>query len=686
MTKNIFSRPILLFFLLAGAFIALRSIPLLTAVGRISHNDELDLGFIAREWLAGPKLPLWHYQMDSYGGESLVLGALCTAAFKFFGPTLFAVKLPPFLFAFATFTLFYFFILRNFGVRKAAAAAVLLILCAPSYVQFSLSGLTGHAETIAFNLAMLFFLYEYLYHGRQSVCIFNFGIFSGLGFWFYHESIVMFLTCVLTWWILDRKTFFSRMQFVLMAGLAVGLIPWLGYNVYYQKQGIYFMMHALNSIGSAGQEALFKKVLRLFLRGVPFSFSVFPVFGIHERVFSIIYCAAACLPVVRPVLSKLHKILLRRKDDEKLLAFVLYPAVFTGIFFLSPFELDYGMSFTGFRYLRPFIFFLIPLPVLCLKSSGFKKVLIGLLAFLGAAGQTSLFFQEPFGLAFREKGYSYYMAGTQWYESLSPSVRTAEGLKNIVAAQQGNGPYFLLWGMAGIGMYKRSDLLLSGSTLKVKDALPYFPASRSYLYEWMGSAYRTLADFKKAAEKIPAENKPYFYKGFYESWFVNATKPVIRCPQCFEGTYADLAAQALGRRTYFRFRSRYLKKTAKSFLGDLSDERIVKLLDRMRQEEIPAEKKPMVFKGFGMAQGWAAEPSNVLLDRPFRRLLELAMPEERKWIYEGLGWALKIMYREDTFRANEGLRNLPEEGRGPAGRGINEFVKWYGLDSLEPPA
>ncbi len=469
------------FIALGILFIFMRLLPVFTAVERVSHYDELDLGVIAGEWLHGPRLPLWHYQMDPYGGESIVLGALAVPFVKFLGATLLAVKIPSLLFAFFLFSLIYLFLNLNFGLTAAVWGSLLLIFAPPSFVQFSLAGLSGHGESLAFAAGALLFFYDFIFGSKKKRSLFLFAAVSGFGFWFYNETAVILFTLLLSWLILDRKSFFSFHFLIFLSGLALGLTPWFGYTHYYGSEGFSFTAGTLSQVSEnmLAVHYLASKTFKLFFQWMPFSFAFFPVLGIHEKAYSLIYFCAAYLPLLPLAFTQRH--------DRKSIPLLLFPAVFSAALILSVFSIAADIGFIGYRYLAPLQLFMMLLAVVLTLKLKIQKFFLPALILLGFLGQTSLIFKEPFGRAQTYKGYSYYRVGTQWFHTLPPKVQSAEDLARELSKRDPKDAYFLLWGMASVGMGSKVDALLptADPPLSLEQARPFLPlSSNAYLDEW----------------------------------------------------------------------------------------------------------------------------------------------------------------------------------------------------------
>lgn len=676
-----------LFLFLAALFLLLRLTPLFTATERIFRYDELDIGAIAKELLQGPTLPLWAYQMDPYGGESLALGILSIPFVKLFGLNLLAIKMPAFLLSFCTFIFMFFFMARHFGKSNAVWTALLLIFCPPSFVQFSLSGLCGHTGVLFFSAGMLYFFYNFLYGGKRSFLpAFLCGLFGGAGFWFDHGSLLMTLTCLLCWGILDRASLRSRLFPGFLAGLAAGLLPWLEYNRHLGPMEASFFSRTFFSISEPWLywEVLLKKLIRLFLTGIPFSFNFFPVFGIHERLISFVIFALACVPVFPAIFVKTWQILRTKKDPEKIFPFLLFPFVFLIFFAFLPFDLTPFIGFAGYRYLSALQFFALPLAPLLLPPGKAKNILLCSFMAVNLVGQSALAFQEPFGRALLYKSHSYYLAGPAWRSFFEKTVKTPEAfLKGPVQWDSTQG-YFLLWDIANAGIMSGSNALASETSLYLEDvinALP--PGSSPYLYEWKG---RLIQDFKEAEQSaafLKDPEKQMLYKGFFENWDGFSIPFFLNCPECYDTGEAggEWAYRTLGKFLYWDFhRDRYLNFNF-ALPGDIKKMGAEKAVQKVKDLSLPPEKEALIYQGMAMAHFEISAESNILLDRSVERLLDAMPPEKRKHFYWGIGWNARQMFREDRKRALDRLDLIPREEKEEALKGVAAFENAYGVPS-----
>lgn len=690
--KSLLHSPRVLFLGLALLFLAMRLLPVLTAVERVSHYDELDLGMIAREWLEGTDFPVWQYQIDPYGGESLVLAAAALPLVKLFGCTLFVIKMPSLLFAFLTFTLTFLFLKRFFGLSRAIAGALLLIFCPPAFVQFSLAALSGHAEVLALNMASFYFFYDFIFASRKSKSAFFFGLFSGLGFWFYQESAILTLTCLISWLVLDRASLFSRKTAAAALGLALGLLP-LAFSV----------RHAASYTASFFSSALtlsFRNIiavkewsaefLALTFKTLPASFAFFPAAGIHERVFSLVYFLALIVPVIFFLILKIRDSWRPgqnqdRLDTRKLLPILIFFPVFFKVFILSSFSAAHDIGYIGYRYLSPLHFFLLILPAVLFTGAKAGRAILGTLLFLGVLGQTGLMFQEPWGRALQYKGDSFFRVGTQWHYSLFPVIKSSADLADQLSRRPKESAFYLSWGLADAATGNQVNSLLEEKTRKVpfEEIAPLLPVSASpFLYEWLGvlQPAETLS-LESVTLKYPAPFRPYLEKSMVENWFSNQYQENLKCPECVKTFHIQSRwfYLELGKQSFFKLES---DPDAYSFLGDFKQEHVIKMLRTVRGLPFSAVQKELIFEGLALGHLRTSWDSNTLYTNSVQAVLKQLTPEEKKSFFRGLGWVTGSINREDKNRAQDWLKTFPEGYRAEGREGLNTFAEWYGNDRI----
>lgn len=195
--------------------------------------EDYHKGNVARELLLGPILPPFDYHHVPNAGGTLVVGALAAPCFLLFGPTLFAVRLVPILFAVAT-VLGVFCALDRVASRRAAwIGGMLVAIATPGYALISVTSQGSHTENNA-----LTFLCVGVYCamrtgatarpsiGQSSLL----GVAAGFAVYFGYMSVIA-LAALGAYELAARPRILTGSRLLaLAAGFAVGFAPWIAYN------------------------------------------------------------------------------------------------------------------------------------------------------------------------------------------------------------------------------------------------------------------------------------------------------------------------------------------------------------------------------------------------------------------------------------------------------------------------
>lgn len=452
---------------LISLFVLLRLIIILTSVEKVSYSEELYRGAIAKTWLEGARYALNDLQPDPYSGGSVIEGMLAIPFFNALSPSLFALKMVPFLSSLATFILMLSFLYRFFNFKAAVLGGLLFLFAPPSFVQLSLVALGNHSESLLFSILMLAFFYPFLFQKPRP--LFNlgaFGLVSGLGFYFANITFVTLLACLLSWTLMKPKSFLSWHLLVLAGFFLMGLLPWVAYNQSHNFEGLHFILEAFTF------NNLFSPIS--LAKSIPFSFGFKPTFDIPWQVLAAAYAAIVFLALLKETWAYLVN---RSEKIQKFLPFYIYLCLYLISFSLMNVEILGGDHFIGYRYWAPFHLFLILLMAVLLgeEKKSFFPVLA--LCILGMIGQSSLLFSEPFGKAFTYKGYCY----SQLHQHL--------------------------------GIQKTRPQELN----------PYQEAGASLALSWLNAEFERTRLFKNRLSKVPESYHQDFFWGM--GWFMGETYP-----------------------------------------------------------------------------------------------------------------------------------------------------------------
>ncbi len=204
----------------------------------VQIGEELARGSIAVELLRGPLLSPLDYQYTRFFGGSLVVEILAVPLFALFGPRLWALKAVPVLFHLVA-VLLTALLLDRFASRRAAwIGGLLMALSPPGYTITSTIAWGSHLEsnTLAL-LAAYLFLDLCSAESRRVPRRLLLGVVMGFSIWFGYQCLVFVLAILAVDFLRDRRSFVREIPGQ-VAGLAIGLVPWLVYNVRYDFTGL----------------------------------------------------------------------------------------------------------------------------------------------------------------------------------------------------------------------------------------------------------------------------------------------------------------------------------------------------------------------------------------------------------------------------------------------------------------
>lgn len=645
-------------------FLALRFLTLLTAVEWVFDWEELYRGTIAKEILSGLKMPLWDYQADVYSGGSLVTGFLAAFLFKISGPSLFALKCVPLFFAAASLAVTFLFMKRFFGMRAACFAALFFIFCAPGFAQFSLIAMGYHSESVFFTALILFLFYRLWYGAPSSWNLPLCGFVCGLSFWFTNITGITILTVLVSWFLLDRAGFF-RGFFRFCFFFALGMLPWLAYNLTHQWKGLEFILSAFvrlyqNDDFAPTLELSPMKLARLIFRGIPLSWCFADLGPLRGWISCYLYSALGLFSLVFFILRRVLRPPQNPGSVSKL-PFFLYPVFFlliywasrVGIIYVTPEEPFY--RFFEFRYFVPLQFFLFCLLAFAAASSRFcQYAAIGLWG-LGLLGQFPLFFQESFGRALRYRGYSHAAMGMTLEQSevfpgsLRSFLKVIENRPDA-AEKQKIAKGFFSWGVVLSREFQKSE--------KLAETLKTFP--QEYMPELMQGlglffAYETPVAYPLIEEILKGRSEKernYFYYGFSSG----------RPEEVYSGPYRKWFLMHAGQRRF------------------LPSESLQSLV------EFPAGGQKWFYRGVG----GGAVIHWIFRKGSFEKIAarsQVKVPEEAiRDFYWGAGWEIARELGEDEIRAGDWLKRLPAHAHLPARQGFEAGLQRFWRISSEKGA
>ena len=197
----------------------------------IYREDELYVGTIAQEIVAGLKMPFTEYSQTNYALGTLVMGALAAGFFLLFGPTVFTLKLAPLLVSTLALVFWYWTIQRYAGERVAGYFAVLFCVSPPLLTATSVATLGTHSESLLFSSLTVFLLFRMLSEEKPSLAYpVLLGFTAGLGLSFAYIYGLTFLALLGFWLWYDKGRFWRPRVLGFALGFTLGFSPWIIIN------------------------------------------------------------------------------------------------------------------------------------------------------------------------------------------------------------------------------------------------------------------------------------------------------------------------------------------------------------------------------------------------------------------------------------------------------------------------
>ena len=646
----------------ALAFLMLRLGVLLTGVQGVSEEEELGRGTIAWELLQGLNVPFWDYQSDAYYGGALVIGLLAAPLFAWLGPNLFALKLVPLAFALATLGLAMALLRRYVSARAALFFGALVVLCPSVFTALSLITNGSHAESLAISVLLFWWFYRYLERGRTSDLL-GMGLTGGLGFWFIPTTLVTFLTCLVNWLLLDRRTFLSRRLVVAATAFGAGALPWLFYDAAHGWQGVGFLraISPLASLDHSGLTGIAARLMTLLTETLPWSFRFRPWAGFSSDLLTGLYGAGVAVVVGYALLAQ-RRALVNRRSLPLLLWPVLLLVIYgAGRLPVAPPVFPY--IFDDFRYFAPW--YLAVFIVLAIALDALRRPWAWLAFFLtlGVAGQGSLLAQEPFGRALAYQGSSYRILGEMWSHTVAPSLEDLPRFHQWARRFKEPDRRFLYLGWSLIWRERPPDPARMLAFLEA----PSVPAPcRRYLVEGWGYALgqEAPAAFERLLALAPEFDQPYLAYG-YASSSVAKGRRFSGPPGALGQSSADAFLFGLGRSFPAWFH-------APGQLVPAADVR--RMADRLTLRQ-----RQWFYRGLGqeLSGAWLY----VDLPAAWPALGPHLPVEDQKDLAWGMGWGIRFELIEDRRRALDLLHQLPAAIRPWADQGVRACESWYGVAS-----
>lgn len=662
----------LLFFLL----VILRLTTLLTAVEHTSYDEEMVRGTIAKEISEGIKLPLWEYQADNYSGGSIVIGFIAAFFFKILGPSLFALKLAPFLFHLGSFALLFFLMRRFFNPRTAIATCLLYILSPPAFTSSSLLAMGFHTESIFFSLLNLICFYRLRFEEKnRNLWIILFGFSAGIGFWFTHITILTPLACLMSVGLTGRFLINKKNILLCFSAFLLGMIPWIAFNLTHHAQGMTYLRDVFFSSDSSlkGFDWAWDRAKKSALisgYGIPAAFNFFPEQSRINWLLGFFYSSliiSLMIPFIKKhLLSKgvPHSVVVKR-----IFPILIYIPLFCFIYTLSDYTISQGHSFFYSRYFIPLQLMLWIVLGVALDHFKHWKYLLTLLLLIGAASQSRVIAREPFARALRYKGYSYCIMGNRLRESVYTLPQEFKRFNSFAINYPPEDQRFIYWGATVLAippMARGDSNALKNLIQTIQKNVPH--PYQKYFFENLDIPFTcSQEDTKKlislVSESVPELEQSFLYKRYLEqnmgddlsnlSEVFNVCLPQIPTPSQ-RWFYVNLGLSLVGQ-----------SPETKGYQDAL------RLFD-----QISGENRLWIIRGIGIAassQITYAQDLRIKLDKLPVKIDDRFLDD----FYWGVGWGVRSFFGEDAARSYDWIADHVPNGQPSAWKGAKDWKNYY---------
>ncbi len=621
------------------------------------NEEECRVGTITKELIIGPHFPLFDFLSifsTHYTGR-LFEGFLAVPFYFLFGESGISVKLMFLTFSLGILYLVYLFLDRFFSRRAAIICALLMIFSIPVYTLSTLSQGGPHIESVFFDILIMFLFYNIFFYNKHNIKSFVlFGLVSGFAIFVNLTSLVMIFTCLLFWFIFDKKFFFKRNFFLFLSSLFLGSIPWIYYNITHSLRGLYF---------STGNKSLFLKVFgneisidkiiqiivkfKNFTFGIPKSFmfmdstffsknflsSVYFLLFFCSFIFVIYYCRKSILKLIQGIIPS-EKFNVKPNEIKKETFILVYPIIFSIIYIISDFNICFGsLSANQYRHiviLYVFMFIIISLFLTRLWTERTKILsvfLLIILILLGLVGNLSFVSLGSIGEEIVYRSSCYDQLGQ---ESLEQCHSLIEPYKSLCFA-----------GYAKFIKYREEGSKISKiieSCNKIDEKYRYF------CYEGLGQIIYQKSEGKinyliLGCNKVDENYKPSCYKGIGRSYGSRSTKNYRFYPfynminESYKNYYFEGFGQGIGQ-----------------FFGAIPTQAIGQC------NKIDKEYRHYCFKGLGwsLAEKFSDNPTGA---GKFSKYVD---EEYSDYFYKGIGSYIGLMFGYNITKAKEECEKLKD--------------------------
>ncbi len=221
-----------------AAFLALRLLLIHTSAADVLYWEEPYRLVAASEMLDGSTWAITDYQADHYQGGSLVVAMLAVPVFAVLGPTYGHLKLVAVGFSLLAAVLWIVLLWRVAGPASAVLGSWLFALPAPTVQLYQVHAMGSHMETAVFTAASFLLTVAIVTGARARWIPLLLGVVAGLGLWFCYSAATGVAACAVVWAVAGPRGSLRRGIPAALAGVALGLLPWLAYNLAHAFHGL----------------------------------------------------------------------------------------------------------------------------------------------------------------------------------------------------------------------------------------------------------------------------------------------------------------------------------------------------------------------------------------------------------------------------------------------------------------
>lgn len=492
-------------------------------------GEEIHRGSTAVALLEGPILPVLDYQHAHFFGGSLVVSAFAMPFVALFGPSIVAVKLAALVFNALAVALLFALLDRWASRRAAWIGGLLFAVASPGYALLATTAFGSHVESNALALACTWLALRLFEDDPpRPVRALALGALAGFAVWFSYITLLALAALALHRLLAGPRALLRPpgpwIAAWTAAGAALGLLPWLAYNLRWDFAGLHIYgraadAHVALEAGPSGFARLVELATR-HLAGSAFFRDLGPLpAGALEWLYTAPLLTAVALALVTARGARPP----RAPRPSLAVLCALYFALFALAYALTDFRAGDPEGYAvSYRYLYTLVPFLclaaaLGLDQLALRGRGARRIALataGLLVALGVLGDAQLVSPAHAGEPLATPGWSRVTFGrflalryVDRPERMWPALERAQA--QLPRAELDD----LLF---GLGMQLRQTLR-PGATLRraLAERLDRYEALRAGLEERVAPRYRPYFEAPAAdARNYGEREKEAFWRAY----------------------------------------------------------------------------------------------------------------------------------------------------------------------------